>query len=136
MPRFTRLMSVVLAATLLAACTAPAPRKEELATEAKFLKFAGPPIPSFTYLGRYDGFRTLGDKEVVIFTTVSDAYLIRVLDPCINLQFADRVGLTSTNHTVTKQFDFVISDHERCRIDSIRHIDYSAFKRDRDSPAH
>ncbi|HEX3838857.1 MAG TPA: DUF6491 family protein [Steroidobacteraceae bacterium] len=134
MPRLSQLMTFMLAVALLAGCTAPAPRKEDLAMEAKLLKFAGPPIPSFTYLGHYDGFRTLGNKEVVIFTTVSDGYLIRVRDPCINLQFANVVGLTSTDHTVTSQFDFVISDHERCHIDSIRHIDYGAFKRDRDAP--
>jgi hypothetical protein len=134
MPTSTRLMPFVFAAVLVAACTAPAPRKEDAATEAKLVKYAGPPIESFTYLGRYDGFRTLGDKEVVIFTTVSDAYLIRVRDPCINLQFANRIGLTSSNRTVNRAFDFVISDHERCQIDTIRHIDYAAYKHDRDAP--
>jgi hypothetical protein len=134
MPTSTRLMPFVFAAALLAACTAPAPRKEDAATEARLMKYASPPIESFTYLGRYDGFRTLGDKEVVIFTTVSDAYLIRVRDPCINLQFANRIGLTSSNRTVNRAFDFVISDHERCQIDTIRHIDYAAYKHDRDAP--
>lgn len=134
MPTLTRLMPYMFAAALLAACTAPAPRADDAATEAKLLKFAGPPIDSFTYLGRYDGFRTLGAKEVVIFTTVTDAYLIRVRDPCINLQFADRIGLTSSNRTVNRAFDFVISDDERCQIDTIRHVDYGAYKRDRDAP--
>ena len=133
MPTLTRLMPFMFAVAVLAACTAPAPRKEDAATEAKLLKFASPPIESFTYLGRYDGFRTLGDKEVVIFTTVRDAYLIRVRDPCINLQYANTVGLTSSNRTVNRAFDFVISDYERCQIDTIRHIDYGAYKRDRDA---
>jgi hypothetical protein len=134
MPTLTRLMTWVFAAAVLAGCVAPAPRKDDAAAEAKFLKFAGPPLDSFTYLGRYDGFRTLGPKEVVIFTTVNDAYLIRARDPCINLQFANRIGLTSSNRSVYRAFDFIIADHERCQIDTIRYVDYSAFKRDRDAP--
>ena len=120
-----------LGLVLLAACTAVPPSKADLATEANFLKYAGPPIESFTYLGRYDGFRTVGDKVVVIFTTINDGYLIRVKDPCIQLRFANRVGLTSTSHTVNRHFDFVLADHERCRIDTIQHIDYLALKQAR-----
>jgi hypothetical protein len=134
MPTLTRLTTFVFATVVLAGCVAPAPRKGDAAAEAKFLKFAGPPIESFTYLGRYDGFRTLGDKEVVIFTSVNDAYLIRARDPCLNLQFANKIGLTSSNRSVSRAFDFIISDHERCQIDTIRYVDYGAFKRDRDTP--
>jgi hypothetical protein len=32
---------------------------------------------------------------------------------------------------VNRTFDSVLVDHERCRIDTIRHIDYGALKRDR-----
>jgi hypothetical protein len=136
MPTLTRLTAMVFAVTLLAGC-APVPpiSKQDAVTEANLLKFAGPPIDSFTYLGRYDGFRTLGDMQVVIFTTINDAYLIRVLPPCINLRTADRVGLTSSNKTVNRTFDFVLADHERCRIDTIRHVDYAAVKRARSAGA-
>jgi Family of unknown function (DUF6491) len=131
MPTLTRLMALVTALGLTAGCVAVPPSKEDLATEANFLKYAGPPIESFTYLGRYDGFRTVGDKVVVIFTTINDAYLIRVLDPCIQLRFADRVGLTSSSNTVNRHFDFVLADQVRCRIDTIQHIDYLAMKKAR-----
>jgi hypothetical protein len=132
MATLTRLTTMVFTAALLAACTPLPPiSKQDAATEATLLKFAGPPIDSFTYLGRYDGFRTLGDKQVVLFTTINDAYLIRVRDPCINLRYANTVGLTSSDRTVNRAFDFVLSDHQRCRIDTIRHIDYAAMKRAR-----
>lgn len=133
MPTLTRLMAFILVATLLAGCTTPPPSKQDLAMEARLLKFAGPPIDSFTYLGHYDGIRTLGDQEVVFFTTVNDGYLIRVRAPCMNLRFVNRFGLTFTDRTVNRAFDFVLADQERCPIDSIRHIDYSAFKRARDA---
>jgi hypothetical protein len=85
-PTLTRLTAFVFAAALLAGCTTLPPDKQESATEAKLLKFAGPPIDSFTYLGHYDGIRTLGDEQVVLFTTVNDGYLIRVRAGCRNRQ--------------------------------------------------
>jgi len=131
MSTLIRLMASITALGLLASCVAPPPSKADVALEATLLKYAGPPIDSFTYLGRYDDFRTLGNKAVVLFTTVNDAYLIRVLDPCYGLQDADRVGLTFESHTVNRTFDKVIVRQLRCRIDTIQHIDYAAMKRDR-----
>ena len=125
----TRLMALMTVVGLMAGCVAPPPSKSDVAAEANFLQYAGPPIESFTYLGRYTGFRTLGNKDVVIWTKYNDAYLVRVLDPCIQLRFANRIGLTSTSNTVSRRFDFVLVDHERCRIDTIQHIDYAAMKK-------
>lgn len=131
MPHLTRLLALLSVVGLMAGCVAPPPTKADVEAEANFLKFAGPPIEGFTYLGRYSGFRTLGNKELVVWTTYNDAYLIRVLDPCNQLRFANRVGLTSTSKTVNRHFDFVLADHERCRIDTIQHIDYEAMKKAR-----
>ena len=98
-------------------------------TRETYLKYAGPPVESFTYLGHYNGFRTLGGQDVVIWTTINDAYLIKVLEPCMNLQFANRVELTSAAHTVTRSIDWVVFDNGRCRIDTMRHINYLAMKK-------
>ena len=130
--RLTALTTVLM---LLAGCVAPPPSQTDVAREVNFLKYAGPPIDSFTYLGRYDDFESLGNKAVVVFTTTTDAYLIRVLDPCTQLRFALRIGLTSTNHTVNRRFDAVLVDQERCRIDTIQHIDYLALKKARSAAA-
>jgi hypothetical protein len=107
---------------LMAGCaTAP--------TKQTFLQYAGPPIESFTYLGHYNGFRTLGGQDLVIWTTINDAYLIKVLEPCLNLPFANRVDLTSASKTVTRSIDWVVFDRGRCRIDTIQHVDYGAMKK-------
>jgi len=129
MPTLTCLRAFMFAAALLAGCATTARiSPQDAVTEAKLLQFAGPPIDSFTYLGRYDGFRTLGDNQVVLFTTINDGYLIRVRAGCPNLRFIDRFGLTSSDRTVSRVFDFVLADQVRCQIDTIRHIDYRAFK--------
>jgi hypothetical protein len=114
--------ALVLTLGLMAGCaTAP--------TKQMFLQYAGPPIESFTYLGHYNGFRTLGGQDLVIWTTINDAYLIKVLEPCLNLPFANRVDLTSAARTVTRSIDWVVFDRGRCRIDTIQHVDYGAMKK-------
>ncbi|HTV77419.1 MAG TPA: DUF6491 family protein [Steroidobacteraceae bacterium] len=114
--------AVVLALGLMAGCAA-AP------TRQMFEQYAGPPIESFTYLGHYNGFRTLGGLDVVIWTSINDAYLIRVMPPCVNLPYANRVELTSEAHMVTRSIDWVIVGRDRCRIDTLQHIDYGAMKK-------
>jgi len=114
--------ALVLTLGLMAGCaTAP--------TKQTYLQYAGPPIESFTYLGHYNGFRTLGGQDLVIWTTINDAYLIKVLEPCLNLPYANRVDLTSEAKTVTRSIDWVIFDHGRCRIDTLQHVDYGAMKK-------
>jgi hypothetical protein len=129
MASLIRPMALLAACGLMAACVTGS--KSVAPTTETFMNYAGPPIDRFTYLGRYDGFRVLGGNDLVIWTTINDAYLIRVLSPCPMLAFANRVELTSTAHTVTRNFDFVIVDRDpvRCHIDTIRHVDYGAMKR-------
>ena len=69
--------------------------------------------------------------EVVVWTTINDAYLITVQPPCESLRFANSIGLTNTGNRVTQKFDFVLSDHDKCWIKSIQPVDYLQMKRDR-----
>ena len=132
MPTLIRLTVMIFAVAVLAGCAATAPiSPQDAATEAKLLQFAGPPIDSFTYLGHYDGIRTLGERQVAFFTSINDGYLIRVRPGCRNLRFVNRFGLTLSDRTVYRAFDYVLADEQRCPIESIRHIDYGAFKRAR-----
>jgi hypothetical protein len=121
-------MALVAAVGLMAGCAGGAFSNSPAPTKDTFLKYAGPPIDRFTYLGHDEGFRTLGGEDVVIWTTISDAYLITVMKPCVQLPFANRVALTSASKTVTSNVDWVLVDNDRCRIASIRHIDYGAMK--------
>ncbi len=128
MPILIRLIASLPLVGLLAVCAAapPAPPSKDAQL---YLKYAGPPIDDFTYLGHYDGFRALGGPYVVIWTTYADAYLVKVRDPCIELPFADRIGLTSTSRTVNRNFDFVLVEHDHCRIGTIQRLDYDAMKK-------
>ena len=120
------------AVALLAACN-EIPRTDREAQQAQlFQQYAGPPVESFTYLGRYDSWTSLGGNQLVVWTTPFEAYLITVKPPCPDLPFAQRLGLTQTGaRTVNQRFDFVLVGQNRCWIQSIQPVDYMQMRRDR-----
>lgn len=128
MRTFAGLLASIAALALVSGCATPAPSSAS-PTLQTYLQFAGPPIDSFTYLGRYDGFRAFGQRDVVIWTNINDAYALHLMSPCVSLPFANGVKLTSSVKTVTRSVDAVLVGGDRCRIESIRHIDYLAMKK-------
>jgi Family of unknown function (DUF6491) len=119
------------ATALLAACSGIPLKQRQDEQRARYEAYAGPPIEQFTYLGRYDSWQSIGTNQVVVWTTPFQAYLIRVAPPCENLQFANRIGLTSTGNTVSARFDFVkVGRQWRCPIQEIRPVDYQRMRQD------
>jgi nucleoid-associated protein YgaU len=125
-----------LALVLCAACAGGIPRHlGQQQTRDRYAAYAGPPIPSFTWLGRYDGWEALGKDELVIFTTPNDAYLLKIWPPCDMRFVFNGIGLSSTGRTVTAHLDSVITNSPstgrwRCPIDEIRKIDYQRMRAD------
>ncbi len=101
----------------------------------RYAAYAGPPIPSFTWLGRYDGWEALGKDELVIFTTPNDAYMLKIWPPCDMRFVINSIELSSTASTVTAHLDSVITNSPstgrwRCPIDEIRRVDYRRMRAD------
>ncbi|HUN26237.1 MAG TPA: DUF6491 family protein [Steroidobacteraceae bacterium] len=96
---------------------------------ADYAKYAGPPLESFTYLRHYYGWQPLGKLQLVVWTDIDDAYLIRVLPPCIGLDFVSGVGFTNQGGLVTRGVDAVTFGRQYCFIAQIRHVDYLAMKK-------
>jgi len=101
---------------------------------AQYAAYAGPPIPQFTWLGHFDGWEPLGQSDLVVFTTSSDAYLLKVWPPC-DLRFAfngrggETIGVTSAGGTVSARLDSIIEHSAAvgravCPIGEIRKVDY------------
>jgi len=104
-------------------------RETDEQTLARYMDYAGEPVDSFSYLGRFDGWRSLGRDRVVVWTGVNDAYLLTVQQPCQDLQFAQRIGVTSTGSTVSRGFDSVkVGNNQTCRITEIRPVNYKDLK--------
>ena len=119
------------ATALLTACSGIPLKQRQDEQRARYEAYAGPPIEKFTWLGRYDSWQSIGTNQLVVWTTPFQAYLIKVAPPCENLQFANRIGLTSTANTVSARFDFVKVGHQwRCPIQEIRPVDYQRMRQD------
>jgi hypothetical protein len=119
------------ATALLTACSGIPLKQRQDALRARYEAYAGPPIEKFTYLGRYDSWQPMGTNELVVWTTPFQAYLITVAPPCDNLEFVNRIGLTSTASTVSARFDFVkVGRQWRCPIQQIRPVDYQRMRQD------
>ena len=119
------------ATALLTACSGIPLKQRQDEQRARYEAYAGPPIEQFTYLGRYDSWQPIGTNQVVVWTTPFQAYLIKVAPPCDNLQFVNRIGLTSTGNTVSARFDFVkVGRQWRCPIQEIRPVDYQRMRQD------
>ncbi|HVW70391.1 MAG TPA: DUF6491 family protein [Steroidobacteraceae bacterium] len=118
------------AVALITACSGIPLKERQEAERARYESYAGPPVDQFTWLGRFDSWQPVGTNQLVVWTTPFQAYLIKVAPPCNDLQFAHRVGLTSTASTVSARFDFVKVGHWRCPIQEIRPVDYQRMRQD------
>jgi hypothetical protein len=125
-------LAVLLGAvTLLAACESSIQRHDnQQDIRDRYAKYAGPPIDRFTWLGRYDSWESLGNNQLVLYTTPSDAYLLTVTPPCTDLNFVQAIGVTSTSHTVYARLDSVKVKNWKCPIAEIRRIDYAGMRAD------
>lgn len=116
---------------LLAACSGIPLKEHQDARGARYEDYAGAPVKQFTWIGQYNGWTPIGTNELVVWTTPFQAYLLKVAPPCDNLQFVNRIGLTSTANTVYARFDAVKVDHGwRCPIQEIRPVDYRRMQQD------
>jgi Family of unknown function (DUF6491) len=120
---------------LIGACSSGGPRLTDAQQRERYAAYAGPPVDSFTWLGRFYSWQTLGDNQLVVFTTPSDAYLLTVQAPCNDLPFTQIVGVTTTAGTVHARLDSLIVKGWRCPITQIRPVDYARMRADLRSEA-
>ena len=119
-----------VAAALLASCSSIPLKQRDAAVRSRFEAYAGKPVDHFTWLTHYDGWEPISHYQLVVWTDISQAYLITVFSPCTDLMFARRIGLSSTADTVYAHFDAVHADGWRCQIDTIRPVDYRRMQHD------
>jgi len=125
-----------LAIVLLAACASGMPpRLSDQQLRERYQAYAGPPIQQFTWFGHFYSWEGLGRDELVVFTTPSDAYLLKVWPQC-DLRFDfNLVGISSTAGTVTAHGDYITVHGpavgpRQCPIDEIRKVDYTRMRAD------
>jgi hypothetical protein len=113
-------MLLALAAGVVHADTR-AYENEEL---ARYQKYAGVPVAEFPMFRMWK-WQVVGPERVVIWSTINDAYLLRVEKPCDRLEWTHAVVVTQKmRQKVSKKFDFVVFGNQRCKIDEILPVDY------------
>lgn len=90
----------------------------------RFAPYLQEPVEQFKFWSMYK-WQLVGPDKVVVWTTIDDAYLLTVETPCMQLQWARDLGVTSqASHTVMRRMDAVVVGDDRCRILEIRPVDY------------
>ena len=132
----TAMVAATLAAMLAANAWAGQSPTERSAKElARFERYAGAPQRDMHYF-RLDNFQYLGknakgEDAIAVWTGVNQVYLLTLEKPCINLDFALAIGLTSTSGDVNAGMDYVKYNRngpQQCRILAIRKVDYKAMR--------
>jgi hypothetical protein len=124
------LLCLAMAAFIGACASLEEHSKNQQLQRQQYLQWAEAPVDRFTYLGRFYDWQALSDTQLVVWTTFTEPYLITVRPPCVDLQFTQHIGLTSTAGTVSNNLDSIVFEHQRCQITQIRPIDYRKMQAD------
>jgi hypothetical protein len=123
--------ATVIAAVALSACAGIPKRESDKELLARYTSYAGAPVMDFQTYSHFDSWSSVDDTHVLVQTGPHDAYLLKVIAPCMNLSFATRLALTSRfPHTVQSGFDSIRVGRETCRIIEIRPVNYRQMRAD------
>ena len=128
----TLLTAVVLGLSLTACATAG--RLSDAEKVELYRAHAGEPVRDFRYYGQLNGWTSLGDSALAVWTRPSEAWLLDLGGPCMDLSSAPTIGLTNHMGNVSAKFDSVIVYNTPtgfrvpCRIRDIRPLDVKALR--------
>jgi hypothetical protein len=131
-----KILATVIGCALLAASAVAVPAmaqqtKSERSDLARYERYAQAPVDSVHFF-QIDGFQYLAPDKVAIWFGVNKLYLLTVQTPCLNLGFANGIGLTAQNNMLYSKFDAITFRHQRCRIMQIVPVNELQMKRDAD----
>ena len=126
-PTRTALVALLSCAMALAGCASSSPKQRDADNLARYQEFAGERVDSF-HLRTLQNWVSLGQEHFAVYTSLNEAWLIEVWQPCNGLDFAHAIALTSTGSRVYARFDSVRFEQQTCRIQQIRKVDARAMK--------
>ena len=116
------------AALLLTGCISTLKKLNE--PKLQYSEYAGEPVKSFYMRSNDQGWSPVSKDQLVVWSGINEAYLIKVTGYCPDLMFAQAVGVTNDGGTVDK-FSKVLVGRDKCFIEEIRPIDTKQMKADR-----
>lgn len=130
-------MNKLLVATVLAALLGGCATAGKLTSTERlelYRTHAGEPVKSFKYFGSLNGWTELGDSALAVWTKPSEAWLLNLGGPCMDLSYAPAITITNMMGQVSAGFDRVVvhgsgpMEHVPCRIESIQPLDAKAVR--------
>ena len=121
------LFALFLAVTL-SACSSGLLRSD--GPRLDYNNYAGEPVSDIVVMRGIDSWTPVSRDQLVIWTGINEAYLLRVWDTCPDLTFANSIRVTQTGYTINK-FEKVIAGRDSCPILEIRSLDVKQLKADR-----
>lgn len=121
---------MVIFALLVATSASAQTRETQEKRLSEYLPYSGEPVDRFQFwdLQRWE---LVGEYKVIVWPRLNEAFLLTVDAPCNDLEWTDKIGVTSSVHMVSQKFDSVVVGHQKCRINEIRPIDYKKYLADR-----
>ncbi len=128
-----KVLLALMAVALLGGC-ATAGKLSSDERLALYRAHAGAPVKDFRYYGSLNGWTELGDSALAVWTKPSEAWLLSLSGPCLDLSFAPAITVTNMMGQVSAKFDRVIVHGNGpgmsipCRIDTIQPLDVKALR--------
>lgn len=113
---------------LVSACSSGLLKSDRFKVD--YASYAGDPVSDIVVMRGIDSWTPVSRNQLVIWTRINEAYLLRVWDACPDLMFANTIRVTQTGFTINK-FEKVIAGRDSCPILEIRPLDVKQIKADR-----
>lgn len=133
--RHAKWIPLLFAAVLAACAQQPARRSpaDHSPAAIDYGKYVQGTVPWFQFNSLYSwDSNQLG--SVVVWTSPRQAYLLSLVGPCLGLQNALAIALTSQSGLVNSNRDYVIAGGDHCQIMRIQRLDAKAIRAARAEP--
>ena len=127
------LLALALTAVVASGCASGLSRTRGDQVLARYEPYIGEPIKSFNAF-RQDSWQPISRNQLILWTSIADAYLLTITNNCPDLMFSNSVGVSSTASSIST-LDHVTVRGDRCLIQKIQPIDMRAYRRDREANA-
>ena len=125
------MLALALIAVVASGCASGLSRTRSDQVLARYEPYVGEEIRGFTAL-RQHSWQPVSRNQLILWTTINDAYLLTISNNCPDLMFSNSVGVSSTVSEISTM-EHVIVRGDRCPIQKIQPIDIRAYKRDREA---
>lgn len=125
------LLALALVAAVASGCASGMSRSSGDRVLERYEPYIGEPIRGFTAF-RMQSWQPVSRTQLILWTSINNAYLLTVTNNCPELMFTDSVQVTSTASGIST-LDQVRVGSDRCPIEKIQPIDIRQWRKDRDA---